>query len=180
MMTSLPTDSIQLLQIRKSVESRLGSVPDSPADFAELSLHVKMATGKEISADTLSRIWGYKKGYHTVRRSVVEILEEYGRADSESDFLYDVVVKADETPVGGRVRIAWLPDRVCVLEYKGGYRWEIKEISNSKLHAGDSFSCRVLAQGQALIVDNLQSGGQHIVGYTIGGRNGLTVVRRES
>lgn len=179
MITSLPTDSIEVMQVKKSVESRLGSIPDSPADFAELSLHIKLATGKEISEDTLSRVWGYKKGYSTVRRSTIKILDEYGQAKSESDFLYDIVVKADEMPIGGRVRIAWLPNRIAMLEYKGNYRWEVKEITNSKLHIGDTFSCRIIARGQALIVDNLHSGEKRIAGYAIGGKNGLTIVSRE-
>ena len=179
MITSLPIDSLEVLQVKKSVESRFGSIPGSPADFAELSLRIKIAIGKEISPDTLSRVWGYKKGYSSVRHSTIRILEDYSRVGSESDFIYHVAVKAEETPVGGRVRIAWLPDRIALLEYKGNYRWEIKEIANSKLHVGDSFSCRVIAQGQPLIVDNLESDGQDIAGYTIGGKNGLTLVENE-
>ena len=178
MITSVSIDSIEVLQVKKSVESRFGSIPGSPADFAELSLRIKIAIGKEISPDTLSRVWGYKKGYSSVRHSTIKIMDEYGKKGTESDFLYNIVVKADELPVGGRVRIAWLPDRIALLEYEGNYRWKIIEIVNSKLHAGDSFSCRVIAQGQPLIVDNLQSGGQHIAGYCIGGRNGLTIVRQ--
>ena len=177
MTTSLPVDSIEVLQVKKSVESRLGMTPDSPADFAELSLRIKLATGEDISADTLSRVWGYKKGYSSVRGTTVRILEAYGKAGSESDFIYGIAVKADELQPGNIVRIAWLPDRVALLEYMGDYRWEVMEIANSKLHVGDSFSCRVIAQGQPLIVDNLQSGDQHIAGYTIGGRNGLTIVQ---
>ena len=180
MTTSLPVDSIEVQQVKKSVESRLGMIPDSPADFAELSLRIKLATGKDLSADTLSRVWGYKKGYSSVRGTTVRILSEYGKAGAESDFIYGTAVKADELPIGGKVRIAWLPDRVALLEYKGNYRWEIKEIANSKLHVGDSFSCRVIAQGQPLIVDNLQSGDKLIPGYTIGGRNGITVVHQVS
>lgn len=178
MVTSYPIDGIEVLQIKQAVENRLGSKPNSPSDFAELSLHIKLATGKELSPDTLSRIWGYKKGYSSVRQSTVKILDTFGRGDSESDFLYSVAVKAEEMPVGGQVRIAWLPDRIALLEYEGNYRWSVKEIINSKLHAGDSFSCRAIAQGQPLIVDNLQSGNQCFAGYTLGGRNGLTVVQR--
>ena len=74
------------------------------------------------------------------------------------------------------MRIAWLPDRKAVLEYIGNNRWRVDEIINSKLHVGDTFSARVIAQGQPLIVDNLQTADQHYDGYTIGGKNGLTLV----
>ncbi len=177
MSTSIPSDSIELLQIIKRVENRFGSHPDSPADFAELSLRIKLDTGKEISPDTLSRIWGYKKGYSSVRRSSAEVLESYGNADSDSDFIYQKVIQVDEMSVGDRVRIAWLPDRVALLEYKGHYRWEIKDVSNGKLQVGNTFSCRVIAQGQPMVVDNLKTATREYPGYVIGGKTGLTLVQ---
>ena len=96
MITSFLSNSIEVQQTKQAVEARYGSCPDSPADFAELSLHIKLATRKEISPDTLSRLWGYKKGYATVRGSVIEILQSYAHAAEESDFVYQVAVKADE------------------------------------------------------------------------------------
>lgn len=179
MITSSATDSIEVQQAKKNIEGLLGFVPNSPADFAELSLRIKLSIGKEISADTLSRIWGYKKGYSRVRHSTLRVLEEFGKARTESDFMYNISIRADEMPVGGRVRIAWLPDRAAILEYRGDYRWDVKEIVNSKLQVGDSFSCRVIAQGQPLIVDNLRSGEKHIAGYSIGGKNGLIRVSKD-
>ncbi len=178
MVTSFLSNSIEVQQTKQAVEARYGSCPDSPADFSELSLRIKLATGKEISPDTLSRLWGYKKGYEHVRGSVIEILQSYAHAAEESDFVYRVAVKADDLTAGERVRIAWLPDRVCILEYAGDYRWLVTEVANSKLQVGDTFSCRVIAQGQALIVDNLKSGGQEYAGYAIGGKSGLTVVEK--
>ena len=66
MVTSFLADSIEVLQVKQAAEARFGSKPNSPSDFAELSLHIKMATNKDISSDTLNRLWGYKKGYtHT-------------------------------------------------------------------------------------------------------------------
>ena len=176
MVTSFLADSIEVQQAKQAAEARYGSRPDSPADFAELSLHIKRATGKDISPDTLSRLWGYKKGYTHVRNSVIELLNAYAHAGEESDFIYRVAVHSDNLKPGERVRIAWLPDRKAVLEYIGNNRWRVDEIINSKLHVGDTFSARVIAQGQPLIVDNLQTADQHYDGYTIGGKNGLTLV----
>ena len=176
MTTSFLIDSIEVLQTKQAVEARFGSQPDSPADFSELSLRIKQTTDKEISPDTLSRLWGYKKGYGHVRRSVIELLNTYAHADEESDFVYQIAVKANDLQPGQRVRIAWLPNRVCVLEYTGSYRWRVAEVENSKLKAGDTFSCRVMAQGQALVVDYLHTADGDYDGYTIGGKNGLTSV----
>ena len=178
MSTSIPTNSTEMLQIVKRVESRFGSHPDSPADFAELSLRIKLDIGKEISPDTLSRIWGYKKGYSSVRQSTVRVLDRYAHANEESDFIHTAAIHADECQKGDRVRIAWLPNRVCVLSYLGDYRWRVEETVNGKLQVGNTFSCRTIAQDQALIVDHLHTRDADYEGYAIGGKNGLTLVAK--
>ena len=175
MITSFLSNSIEVQQTKRAVEARYGSCPNSPADFAELSLYIKKATGHDISPDTLSRLWGYA----TVRHSVIEILNAYARGDEESDFVYQIAIKAEDLQAGEKVRIAWLPDRVCTLEYIGAYHWRVVEVTNSKLQVGDTFSCRVIAQGHPLIVDDLKTANQHYEGYTIGGKNGLTLVEAE-
>lgn len=179
MITSFLSSSTEVNQTKIAVEARYGSCPDSPADFAELSLRIKLATGKDISPDTLSRLWGYKKGYTHVRGSVIEILQSYAHAAEESGFIYHVAINADDLQTGDRVRIAWLPDRTCTLEYLGDYRWRIAEVHHSKLNAGDTFSCRVIAKDQPLVVDHLRAGEQMFDGYVIGGKNGLTIVEKQ-
>ena len=176
--TSYPSNSIAISQLKKAVEARFGHVPSGPADFGELSISILRATGERISSDTLCRIWGYKKGYSSVRQSTVRVLEQYAKANEESDFIHTAAIHADECRKGDRVRIAWLPNRVCVLSYLGDYRWRVEEAVNSKLHAGDTFSCRVMAQDQALIVDHLYTRDADYEGYAIGGKNGLTLVAK--
>ena len=176
--TSYPSNSIAISQLKKAVEARFGHVPSGPADFGELSISILRATGERISLDTLSRIWGYKKGYSSVRQSTVRVLEQYAKANEESDFIHTAAIHADECQKGDRVRIAWLPNRVCVLSYLGDYRWRVEEAVNSKLHAGDTFSCRTMAQDQALIVDHLYTRDTDYEGYAIGGKNGLTLVAK--
>ena len=176
--TSYPSNSIAISQLKKAVEARFRHVPSGPADFGELSFAIFKTTGERISPDTLSRIWGYKKGYSSVRQSTVRVLEQYAKANEESDFIHTAAIHADECQKGDRVRIAWLPNRVCVLSYLGDYRWRVEEAVNSKLHAGDTFSCRTMAQDQALIVDHLHTRDADYEGYAIGGKNGLTLVAK--
>lgn len=176
--TSYPSNSIAISQLKKAVDARFGHVPSGPADFGELSIAIFKTTGERISPDTLSRIWGYKKGYSSVRQSTVRVLEQYAKANEESDFIHTAAIHADECQKGDRVRIAWLPNRVCVLSYLGDYRWRVEEAVNSKLHAGDTFSCRTMAQDQALIVDHLHTRDADYEGYAIGGKNGLTLVAK--
>ncbi len=176
--TSYPSNSIAVNQLKKAVEARFGHVPATPADFGELSIAVLRATGERLSPDTLSRLWGYKKGYPTVRQSTVRVLENYAKANEESDFLHTAAIHADECQKGDRVRIAWLPNRVCVLSYLGDYRWRVEEAVNSKLQVGDTFSCRTIAQGEELIVDQVETADGSYEGYRMGDKNGLTLAAK--
>ena len=176
--TSFQTNSIAIRQLKKAVEVRFGHIPATPADFGELSIAILRATGERLSPDTLSRIWGYKKGYSSVRQSTVRVLEQYAKANEESDFVHTTAIYADECQKGDRVRIAWLPDRICVLSYLGNYRWRLEEAINCKLHVGDTFSCRTIAQGEVLNVDHVVTANGTFEGYYMGGNNGLTIVEK--
>lgn len=178
METSFQTNSIAICQLKKAVEARFGHVPATPADFGELSIAVFRNTGERLSPDTLSRIWGYKKGYTSIRKSTVRVLEHYAKANEESDFIHTAAIHADECQKGDRVRIAWLPDRICVLNYLGDYRWRVEETINSKLQVGNTFSCRTIAQGEVLIVDHLETANGTFEGYSMGNKNGLTLVKK--
>ena len=175
--TSYPVNSIAISQLKKAVEARFRHVPSGPADFGELSIAIFKTTGERISSDTLSRIWGYKKGYSSVRQSTVRVLEQYAKANEESDFIHTNAIHADECQKGDRVRIAWLPDRVCVLSYLGDYRWRVEETINGKLQVGNTFFCRTIAQDHPLIVDHLHTEYANYEGYAIS-KNGLTFVAR--
>ena len=98
--------------------------------------------------------------------------------NTRKDFIHTNAIHADECQNGDRVRIAWLPDRICVLNYMGDYRWRVEEAVNSKLHVGDTFSCRVMAQGEVLNVDHVVTANGTFEGYYIGRKNGLTLVER--
>jgi len=177
METSFQTNSIPISQLKKAVEVRFGRIPSTPADFGELSIAILKTTGERLSPDTLCRIWGYKKGYSSVRQSTVRVLDRYAHANEESDFIHSNAIHADECKKGDRVRIAWLPDRVCVLSYLGDYRWRVEETINGKLQVGNTFSCRTIAQDYPLIVDHLHTRDADYEGYAIS-KNGLTIVER--
>ena len=176
--TSFQTNSIAISQLKKAVEARFGHVPSGPADFGELSIAIFKTTGERLSPDTLSRIWGYKKSYSSVRQSTVRVLEHYAKANEESDFIHTIAIHADKCKIGDRVRIAWIPNRVCVLSYLGNYRWRMEEAVNCKLHVGDTFSCRVMAQGEVLNVDHVVTANGTFEGYYMGRKNGLTLVEK--
>ena len=176
--TSYPSNSIAISQLKKAVEARFGHVPSGPADFGELSIAIFKTTGERLSPDTLSRIWGYKKSYSSVRQSTVRVLEHYAKTNEESDFIHSIAIHADECRKGDRVRIAWFPDRIYVLSYLGNYRWRVEEAVNGKLKVGDTFSCRTIAKGEVLNVDHVVTANGTFEGYYMGDKNGLTLVEK--
>ena len=178
METSYQSDSMAITQLKKAVEARFGHIPATPADFGELSIAVLRAAGERVSPDTLSRIWGYKKGYSSIRQSTVRILERYAKANEESDFIHSMAIHAEDCQEGEKVRIAWLPNRVCTLSYLGNYRWRVEEAVNSKLQVGDMFSCRTFAQGEELLVDHVETANGTYEGYRMGDKNGLTIAEK--
>ena len=178
METSCPSDSIAILQLRKAAEARFGCIPATPTDFGQLSIAIFRVTGERISPDTLSRIWGYKKGYSSVRQSTIRVIEQYAKANEESDFIHSSAVHAEDCIPGERVRIAWLPDRIYTLTYLGDYKWRVEEAVNGKLHAGDTFACRTIAEGEELIVDHVKTANGTFEGFKMGDKNGLTLVEK--
>ena len=176
--TSFQTNSTKIDQLKKAVEARFGRTPATPSDFGELSIAILKMTGERLSPDTLSRIWGYKNSYSSVRQSTARVLEHYAKTNEESDFIHSIAIHADECRKGDRVRIAWFPDRICVLSYLGNYRWRVEEASNGKLQAGNTFSCRTKAQGEELIVDHVKTENGTYEDYHMGDKNGLTLVEK--
>ena len=147
-----------------------------PNDFYALSVAISTSIGQTLNADTLSRIWGYKASYPTVRKTTLDILRAYANACVESDFVHSAVIHADDLATGTLVELAWLPDRVCTIEYLGAYQWRVTSVQNSKLRVGDTFLCRSIATKEPLLVDHLCTTAGIFDAYQIGGKNGLTCV----
>lgn len=177
MTTSVAIDSIEVQQIKHAVSARFGKEPQVPSDFFELSVAISNTTGQTLNADTLSRIWGYKASYPTVRKTTLDILRAYANACVESDFVHREVIHADDLAIGTLVELGWLPDRICTIEYVGTYQWKVISVSNSKLHVGDTFACRSIATHEPLLIDHLCTQEGTFDAYQIGGKNGLTMVR---
>jgi hypothetical protein len=60
----------------------------------------------------------------------------------------------------------------------GDYRWRVEEAVNGKLHAGDTFACRTIAEGEELIVDHVKTANGTFKGFRMGEKNGLTLVEK--
>lgn len=187
------TDSPQIVALIKAVEKRFGHPIDGRSDFSMLALDIEAVTHEHIAENTLRRLWGKIKGYDTVFSRTLDVLCQYigykhwaafcavlsRQSAKESEIVSDgVTIKADELCVGDQVKIGWLPDRICVVEYVGGRMFRAIDAKNSTLQVGDTFECSVMIKHYPLFVDNLVHGGEHCSRYSMGLNNGLTTLEK--
>lgn len=190
---AVKTDSPQIIALRKAVEGHFGHSIESRTDFSILVLEIERVTHEHVAENTLRRLWGKIKGYDTVFTRTLDVLcryigyEHWGAycaslqksSERESDVISDgTTINVDDLKAGDRIRIGWLPDRVCVVEYVGGRLFKAVDAKNSTLQAGDTFECSIMIKNYPLFVDNLVHGGEHCHRYSIGLNNGLTTLEK--
>lgn len=97
------------------------------------------------------------------------VVSLHKQSSRESDVISDgASIKVEDLAPGDRIRIGWLPDRICIVEYVGGRTFKAIDTRNSTLQIGDTFECSVMLKNYPLFVDNLVHGGEHCQRYSIG------------
>lgn len=190
---AIKTDSPQVVALRLAAEKRFGRRVETRADFALLANEIEAVTKEHLSENTLRRLWGRLKSYDTVFKRTLDVISCYigyehwdafcialrSKDAKESDIVAEgCVIKVDELQPGDKIRIGWLPDRMCVVEFIGGVTFKAVQALNSTLQVGDTFECRVMLKHYPLFVDNLVHGGEHCQRYSIGINNGLTTLEK--
>ncbi len=185
--TKLP----QITALKLAVEKRFGHTIESRTDFVLLTTEIENVTHEHLAENTLRRLWGRLKGYDTVYTRTLDVLCKYIGYDhwsafcqalqTENNIESDIIrgkesISVEELTPGNRVRIGWLPDRLCVIEYIGGRTFRAIQTQNSTLQEGDTFECSIILKNYPLFVDNLVHGGEHCQRYSIGINNGLTIL----
>ena len=190
MKSSIESHRPELELLKRRVEEREGIRPAAPSDFLTLTAHINNVIDGQLNEYTLMRLWGYLKRYKTIRHSTLDLLAKYvgynnwcefveaekANMNEESGMLAKATIHAHSLTEGSKVRIAWLPDRVSTLLYKGNYCFEIIEAENTSWRVGESFCCRTFIVGEPLYVDNLtHADGSADTCYCVGMQNGLTI-----
>lgn len=175
--------------LRTAVEQKFGCPMRAPRHFTSLSYDIEEALREYLSETTLQRLWLYKAGYRTVAIHSLNVLSRYvGHSDWEAfcahlkdnseveSVLFDgESISIKDLKQGSRIRIGWQPDRDCIIEYLGDFRFRAVETHNAKLSAGDTFTCMRMQIGHEMCLDNLLRG-ESDMNYVIGTRNGLTTL----
>lgn len=182
----------QISALRQHVERRFGKKLAVHADFQALTAAIEAALRLHISETTLERVWGYStRGYDTVSLHTLNVLAAYAEGCSwedfckllqegtncESDFFNTEHIDSRELTEGDRLRIGWLPNRICEIRYLGENRFLAERCENSKLQAGDTFSCLQFTLGHPLTMTDLCRNNS-LIGptYVVGQKNGLTTL----
>lgn len=148
--------SPKIAALKMAVEKEFGKIPRVHNDFVELAEAIKSKLRQHISETTLERVWNYsKRGYETVSLHTLNLLCLYsGKTDwqkhceslgesgiIDSDMFEGDSIKSEDLQPGTTLKIGWLPDRLCIIEYLGHNRFMALDCENSTMQPGDTFSC---------------------------------------
>lgn len=194
---SIKRDIPQITALRHRVEERFGKTLAVHSDFLALVAEIEMVQRQHISESTLERIWGYStRGYETVSLRSLDVLAHYALGEDWNKFCQRLQTEAgDESELfnverittadlreGDRLIIGWLPNRLCEVRYLGQNRFVAERCENSKMGAGDTFSCLEFTLGKELVMcdfgkPSLMEGASSM-SYIVGRKNGLTTLRK--
>ncbi len=165
MITNLNQEDID--RLKKEVESLVGRPIKSPKDFEFLARQIKGYTEENISVSTLKRIWGYVAAQNNPSLYNLNLLSRMlgypdwynftlgdGEAASSRFFVKSKLV-AEALQVGEQVKLTWNPGRVVTIVCRGNDHFEVLESVNSKLAAGDTFTCHQFVTDEPLYLSNL-------------------------
>ena len=190
---NIRSDAPQVVALKKEIEKKTGSVSSHSA-FERVSALVEAECSEHISVTTLERLWGYStRGSNNISVRILDILSRFVGAVDWNGFCRNVlelcgvesemfvakdVINCSELLVGDCLRLGWLPDRVCEVEYIGNNRFFAIRTENSSIRPGDSFSCIQIQKGRELYMDCFARKGEAVGDnrYVVGQLNGLTIV----
>lgn len=188
---SILIDSPQIKALRNEVEKRVGKI-NTHDKLTRLEGLIEDKCNDHVSITTLQRLWGYStRNASNVSERILDIVSQFVDAknwenfcatikmDSEQ-FYGEEVIDCRSLKVGTRIRLGWLPDRVCDVEYLGDNRFVAVKSENATIKAGDTFRCLLIEKGREFYMDNFtRSGEAESCGtrYVVGKNNGLTLVQ---
>ena len=127
---TIKSDIPQICALRERIENKLGKTLNTHSDFVELTSLIELELRQHISESTLERVWNYStRGYDTVSLRTLNVLSNYAIGSNwnafcdllmkenkiESEVFNLEVISTQDLNIGDKVRIGWLPNRICVV-----------------------------------------------------------------
>ena len=185
--TTMEND-VNIERLKADVETRLQRGLLSPKDFIYLNEVIFTELNERVSVSTLKRLWGYSNYTSKPSASIlsslcrlvgyrdwndyVENREVTTRKPSET-VLSDKIMVDTDLEVGARVRLTWMPQRVCDIMYRGGNEFEVLASVNTGIKSGDRFNCSLIVSGEPLWLSNLRHFGKAPIAYVCGKLGGI-------
>lgn len=179
---------VNIERLKADVEARLQRGMLSPKDFTYLNEVIVNELNERVSVSTLKRIWGYSSYNSKPSASILSSLcrlvgyrdwqdyvanrENTSRKPSETVMSDKIMVDTD-LEVGAHLRLTWMPQRVCDIEYRGNNEFEVLSSVNTGIKPGDLFDCSLIVSGEPLWLSNLRQFGKAPVAYVCGKLDGI-------
>ena len=171
-------------RLKEEVERLVGRKIASPKDFDFLMRQIYGYTQELISVSTLKRMWGYVNSKSNPSKFNLDLLSRMvGFYDwdafvgensiASSRFFMKSRLIADALDVGSQVRLTWQPGRVITIKFMGNDNVMVMESQNSKLAAGDTFTCHQFVTDEPLYLSNLAHPGIPPCNYVAGQNGGI-------
>ena len=187
---SISIESPLIKELRSEIEKHVGKI-NTHDKFLKLQAQIEEKCKEYVSISTLERIWGYStRNANNISERILDIMARFVNAEnwdtfcaarsSDSELFYkENTIDCSSLATGTRIRLTWLPDRECEIEYLGNNSFVATATKNSTIKPGDTFRCLNIEQGRELYMDNFTRHGQPEscgTRYVIGKNNGLTLV----
>ena len=190
---SINIDNQQVKELREEVEKIVGKI-SGHNKFIELTSLIEEKCKEHVSITTLERLWGYStRNANNMSERILDIIAKFvdakdwhhfchtPRNNKESElFRNDSVINCSKLEKGTRLRLGWMPDRICEIEYLGNNRFIATRTENTSIKQGDSFSCLLIQKGRELYMDYFTHSGERVndsnARYVVGQINGLSIV----
>lgn len=180
----------EIILLKEAIADEFGRKLIVHNDFLLLADDIFNRLKEHVSETTLERVWNYStRGYSSVSIRTLNVLSQYcGYRDwdefcktlnhpdyRESDFFDEETIDSEQLQSGDRLKIGWLPDRICIIRYLGENKFVAEECLNSTMKSGDTFFCCKFQIHQPLFLENFNGGKKS---YGIGLKNGLTLLQK--
>lgn len=180
----------EIKELRNAIEISVERQIKTPSDFDFLSGAIFAKMHQNISPTTLKRLWGYIDGADNTRDSTLTMLAKFIGYKHWDDFVEKLnengvntsaevtadCVRSCDLSENQTLEIGWQPNRRLLLSYTGENQFKVMEAENSKIKAGDTFTCSIFMLGEPLYIDNLVQGSHAPVKFVVGNKTGLTLL----
>lgn len=160
----------------------LGRKIVTSGDFNLLIEKVWCRTRTRLSPTTTKRLWGYLHEEVQPRPATLDALARFvgyrdyeaftcAGKDIESNPIFSRHITDKDIAIGQHLCLMWKPGRRIVARHDGEGNFTIVESEKSKLHVGDTFTCRLVIEREPLYINNVVHDNEQAACY-IAGRDG--------